>query len=125
MSLCLSAVFSSPTIQHPFIPYLLFPYYVFLIILICLGLILIVLYYCYVAPRNSDITVSIHCRSNNNNSSAATGGETGGVGAGTRPQNMRRVWRYKDLPPSYDSIHFSDLPPHYEVIFFIFSTIRY
>ena len=73
------------------------------------------MYYCYIAPRNSEITVSIHCRSNNN-LSAAAGDGISGSGADARSQTMRRVWRYKDLPPSYDSIHFSDLPPHYEVI---------
>ncbi len=75
------------------------------------------MYYCYIAPRNSEITVSIHCRSNNN-SSAVAGDGISGSGADARLQTMRRVWRYKDLPPSYDSIHFSDLPPHYEVIIF-------
>jgi len=56
----------------------------------CIGIILVVMYYCYSIPRDEL--------------------EDPGPGHGGR----RRGRRGKDLPPSYDSIHFSDLPPHYE-----------
>jgi len=75
-----------------------------LALLYCIGLVLIVLYYCYAAPRDSEITVSIRCRSNH----------TAGGGSAPEGAERRRMFRYKDLPPSYESIHLSDLPPHYE-----------
>eukprot|EP00088_Acartia_fossae_P063975 TRINITY_DN7844_c0_g1_i3.p1 TRINITY_DN7844_c0_g1~~TRINITY_DN7844_c0_g1_i3.p1 ORF type:complete len:149 (+),score=13.47 TRINITY_DN7844_c0_g1_i3:107-553(+) len=66
----------------------------------CIGLVLIILYYCYMSSGHNEITVSIRCTSNSQ-------------GERNRSQT-RRILRHKDLPPSYDSIHFSDLPPHYE-----------
>jgi len=58
----------------------------------CIGIILVVMYYCYSIPRD----------------------EEENTGPGHCGRRGRRGRRGKDLPPSYNSIHFSDLPPHYE-----------
>ena len=51
-----------------------------------------IIYYCYTIPRESERELLEERR----------GGRGRGPGG-------------KDLPPSYNSIHFSELPPHYEV----------
>merc|ERR1711862_373217 len=65
----------------------------------CVGLVMIVMYYCYVMPRSGgNVTVSISCRQPRRR----------------RQEGREGRSRYKDQPPSYESIHLSDLPPHYE-----------
>merc|ERR1719414_729165 len=62
----------------------------------CIGLVLVILYYCYTVPQD-EASVSVEER---------------------RRGRRGRAWRYKDLPPSYDTIHFAELPPHYEDVSF-------
>jgi len=73
----------------------------------CVGLVVIVLYYCYVMPSSGTggghLTVSISCRQHRSRR------RRGGLAEGREGRTS-----YKDLPPSYESIHLSDLPPHYE-----------
>ena len=58
------------------------------------GIVLLILYYCYSIPAEERQSI-----------------------LRTRRRRRGSRLRLKDLPPSYESIHFSELPPHYEVLF--------
>ncbi|XP_023336156.1 uncharacterized protein LOC111707305 isoform X2 [Eurytemora carolleeae] len=60
-------------------------------LLYCVGIVLLILYYCYSIPAEERQSI-----------------------LRTRRRRRGTRLRLKDLPPSYESIHFSELPPHYE-----------